>query len=89
MAAELMHTRLAALDGLSPAERGRLLGTLDAWLEHQRHTPAIAAQLHVHPQTVRYRLAKLRELLGDAIDTPGGRFELALALRVYSATGGG
>ncbi|HEY5188736.1 MAG TPA: helix-turn-helix domain-containing protein [Solirubrobacteraceae bacterium] len=89
MAAELMHTRLAALDGLSPAERGRLLGTLEAWLEHQRHTPAIAAQLHVHPQTVRYRLAKLRELLGDAIDTPGGRFELALALRVYSATGGG
>ena len=37
-------------------------------------------------------MAKLRELLGDALDTPDGRFELGLALRIraaYSATGGG
>ena len=80
------------LDALPPAERARLLETLAAWLAHQRHTPAIAAELHVHPQTVRYRMAKLRELLGEALDTPEGRFELELALRVpgaYSATGGG
>jgi DNA-binding PucR family transcriptional regulator len=37
--------------------------------------------LHVHPQTVRYRLAKLRELLDDRLETPDGRFELELALR--------
>jgi DNA-binding PucR family transcriptional regulator len=58
-----------------------LLETLDAWLRHQRHTPRIAEELHVHPQTVRYRLATLRELLGETIDTPQGRFELELALR--------
>ena len=56
-----------------------------AWLAHQRHTPRIAAELHVHPQTVRYRILKLRELLGDAIDTPGMRFELELALRARGA----
>jgi DNA-binding PucR family transcriptional regulator len=39
----------------------------------------------VHPQTVRYRIAKLRELLGDALDEPDGRFELELALRVRAA----
>jgi hypothetical protein len=92
LAAELMRTRLAALDELPAAERARLLDTLAAWLEHQRHTPAIAAQLHVHPQTVRYRMAKLRELLGESLDTPDGRFELVLALRIraaYSGTGGG
>ncbi|MEO6859299.1 MAG: helix-turn-helix domain-containing protein [Solirubrobacteraceae bacterium] len=78
-------------------ENERLLDTLGAWLDHQRHTPDIAEQLHVHPHTVRYRMAKLRELLGDALDTPAGRFELGLALRVrassgerdYSVTGGG
>jgi PucR C-terminal helix-turn-helix domain len=92
LAGELMRTRLAALDELPSAERARLLDTLAAWLEHQRHTPAIAAQLHVHPQTVRYRMAKLRELLGESLDTPDGRFELALVLRIraaYSGTGGG
>ena len=41
----------------------------------------VAAELHVHPQTVRYRLGRLRELLGDALDDPAARFELALALR--------
>ncbi|MGI9184383.1 MAG: PucR family transcriptional regulator [Solirubrobacteraceae bacterium] len=85
LGAELVRTRLAALDGLPAAERTRLLDTLSAWLEHQRHTPAIADQLHVHAQTVRYRMAKLRELLGESLDTPDGRFELELALRIRDA----
>jgi DNA-binding PucR family transcriptional regulator len=35
----------------------------------------------VHPQTVGYRLAQLRELYGDALDDPQMRFELELVLR--------
>jgi DNA-binding PucR family transcriptional regulator len=35
----------------------------------------------VHPQTVRYRLGRLRELLGPALDDPDARFELELVLR--------
>ena len=66
----------------------RLLETLRAWLDHQRHTPRIAAELHVHPQTVRYRVRQLRELLGDAIETPEGRFELELALRARQSLPG-
>jgi hypothetical protein len=82
------RARLAPLDDLAPGERARLTGTLAAWLDHQRHTPAIAAQLHVHPQTVRYRIAKLRELLGDVMDSGEGRFELGLALRIAAALPG-
>ncbi len=77
--------RLAPLEALPAADRDRLLETLTAWLDHQRHTPRVAAQLHVHPQTVRYRLGKVRELLGDALDTAEQRFELELALRVRRA----
>ena len=36
----------------------------------------------MHVQTVRYRLDRLRDLLGEALDDPEGRLELALALRV-------
>jgi hypothetical protein len=82
LAGLLARTRLAALDDLPAGERERLTETLAAWLDHQRHTPAIAQELHVHPQTVRYRIAKLRELLGDAMETAEGRFGLALALRI-------
>ena len=34
----------------------------------------------MHPQTVRYRLAQLRELFGDALDDPASRARLFLAL---------
>jgi hypothetical protein len=89
LAAALVAERLAPLERLPAAERDRLLETIEAWLAHQRHTPAIAQALHVHPQTVRYRIAKARELLGDALTSPDGRFELELALRVRRARGGG
>ena len=85
LAVGLMGARLAPLLELPDAERDRLVETLAAWLAHQRHVPGIAAELHVHPQTVRYRVNRLRELLGDALDDPGGRFELELALRIRRA----
>jgi DNA-binding PucR family transcriptional regulator len=84
LARELASTRLAALEELPEPERTRLTETLSAWLAHQRHTPGIAAELHVHPQTVRYRLGQLRELLGDELDTPDGRLDLELALKVQA-----
>ena len=30
----------------------------------------MAAAMGVHPQTARYRIARLRELYGDALETP-------------------
>ena len=63
------------------ASRERLVETLAAWLEHQGEIRPAAEQLHVHTQTVRYRVAQLRELLGDRMGCPDGRLELELALR--------
>ena len=47
-------------------------------------TEAIADRLGVHVSTIRYRLARLRELFGDDLDDPEARFELALALRAHA-----
>ncbi len=84
----LARRRLAPLDVLAPAGRERMRATLRAWLAHQGHVGATARQLHVHPQTVRYRLARLRELFGDALDDPQARFECQLALRGVPPAGG-
>jgi len=81
--AELATRRLCALADETPASRRRLEATLRSWLDHQGEVGRVAAELHVHPQTVRYRLGRLRGLLGDALDDPRGRFELALALRAH------
>jgi PucR-like helix-turn-helix protein len=73
---------LAPLAALPPPRRERMLETLDAWLANPGRPRAMAVQLHLHVQGVRYRLAQLRELFGDALDDPDSRFELALALRL-------
>ena len=82
LAGELAAARLAPLDALRPAVRERLQATLREWLDNQGRVDETARALEVHPQTVRYRLAQLRETFGSALDDAGGRFELALALRV-------
>ena len=51
------------------------------WLAEQGRLGAVAAALDIHPQTARYRLGRLRELFGDALEDPDGRFWLELALR--------
>jgi hypothetical protein len=81
LAADLAAGALAPLDELRPGARGRLRATLRAWLDHPGQVTRVAGELHVHPQTVRYRVAQLRELFGDRLEDPDARFELALALR--------
>jgi hypothetical protein len=78
---ELVAHRLAPLAGLDPTTRARLAETLRAWLDHHGEVRPAADALHVHVQTVRYRLAQLRELLGPGLDDPVARLEITVALR--------
>jgi DNA-binding PucR family transcriptional regulator len=82
---ELRARRLAPLESLTPAARDRMTETLKAYLDHRGNAPAMAESLHVHPQTVRYRLKKLRDLFGEALDDPDARFELETSLRIRGA----
>jgi hypothetical protein len=77
----LAERRLAPLAGTRPGTRERLADTLLAWLSHAGSRNAVAAELHLHPQTVAYRLGLLRDLFGPALDDPRARFELQVALR--------
>jgi hypothetical protein len=81
LGAELAEQRLAPLAALPDGPRARLTETLRAWLDRPGQVQAVAAELGVHPQTVRYRVRQLRELFGDALEDPEARFELGLALR--------
>ncbi|WP_312858215.1 helix-turn-helix domain-containing protein [Pseudonocardia pini] len=71
---------LRPLEASAPASRERLCETLASWLRHLGDRQAVAAELHIHPQTVRYRLARLHELFGPQLDDPDVRSRLLLAL---------
>jgi hypothetical protein len=73
---------LAPLRRLRPEQADRLAETLLAWLESADNAETAARSLHVHPQTVRYRLRQLTVLFGDRLSDPDARFTLQVALRV-------
>jgi PucR C-terminal helix-turn-helix domain len=73
--------RLAALDDLTAKSRTRMEDTALAYLRRQGNAAAMAESMDVHAQTARYRLARLRGLLGGQLDDPEARFELELCLR--------
>jgi DNA-binding PucR family transcriptional regulator len=79
--AALRERSLAPLCDETDASRARLESTLRAWLRHRGAQAQVASELGVHPQTVRYRMGRLRELFGGALDDPETRFALELALR--------
>ena len=71
---------LAPLLQLRPGSAEKLVETLRSWLLHQGRRDAVAADLFVHAQTVRYRMTQVRELLGDRLDDPRAVLELTVAL---------
>jgi PucR-like helix-turn-helix protein len=77
----IAERRLSAFDGLTERSGERMRETALAYVRHGGNAVAMAAELHVHAQTARYRIARLRELLGEQLDDPDARFELELALR--------
>ena len=82
VASLLADRALEPLAGLSSAKRLMHAETLLAWLAHQGRREDVAAALHVHPQTVRYRMNQLRDLYGDRLTDPRQVLELMLGLVV-------
>jgi hypothetical protein len=80
--ADLRRRVLEPLSELRPGTAQRLEQTLRSWLLHQGRRDDVAADLTVHPQTVRYRMTQLRELYGDRLRDPATVLELVIALGV-------
>ena len=77
---DLRQQVLAPLEGLTESTAARLTETLRSWLLHHGRRSAVAADLVVHPQTVRYRMTQLRERYGDRLEDPEVVLQLTVAL---------
>lgn len=78
--ADLRRQALAPLADLKATTAERLAQTLRSWLLHHGRRSAVAEELVIHPQTVRYRMTQLRELYGAALEDPETLLELTVAL---------
>jgi len=68
------------------ARNGSLVATLRAYLETGEQQQA-AQRLRVHPNTLRYRLDRIREIGGFELEDSETRLNLAVALRVQALLG--
>jgi purine catabolism regulator len=65
-----------------------LYEALTCWFEHDLDIAAAASALHLHPNSLRYRLARIEEILGRPLRLPGTIADLHIAL-LAERTGGG
>lgn len=73
----LIDPRVRALREKDPT----LVETLRAHLDSFGEVAAAAQSLHVHPNTVRYRVRRIEEVLGTSLADPDVRLLLSLSLR--------
>jgi hypothetical protein len=78
--ADLRAQVLAPLGGLRPATADKLTETLRAWLLHQGRREEVASMLFIHPQTVRYRMGRLREVYDEQLEDPEWVLRATIAL---------
>jgi DNA-binding PucR family transcriptional regulator len=69
-------------DDLSSEEKDVLSDTFRAWLANQGSAAKAAAQLHVHPNTVRHRLHRIEARTGRSLAVPDQLAELCLAFEI-------
>jgi hypothetical protein len=72
--------RLLAYD---EARNATMIDTLRAWLDAHGDVVIASEQSHVHQNTFRYRLRRISEIGGFALDDPEARFALDLQLRLF------
>jgi len=81
--ARLVDPRVRDLQAQDPG----LVPTLRAYLDSFGDVAAAAQQLHVHPNTVRYRVRGIEKLLATSLANPDVRLLLSLGLRATERSG--
>ena len=77
----LREQTMAPIRDLTPKAHARMAETALAYVENAGNAAEMARSLDIHPQTARYRIARLREHFGDDLDRPDRRLALELSLR--------
>ncbi|MFG1949178.1 PucR family transcriptional regulator [Nonomuraea sp. NPDC048826] len=78
---------LGAVLAYDAAHDSRLLDTVRAWMEHDRRSEDTAAALHIHPNTLAYRLRRFASLTGRDLTSTAAFAEVWLALQAARQLG--
>ncbi|MGI8331239.1 PucR family transcriptional regulator [Actinomadura scrupuli] len=85
---QITADRLAPLMRVKQPQRYRLAETLLTYIEAGFNAAEVSVRLHVHAQTIRYRIRQLEALFGDDMHHPVRQLELHMVLHAWLATAG-
>ena len=80
---------LGKLDGQERQRGSELLATLACYFRENSSPQRTARSLHVHPNTVAYRIRRIQEITGLQLDTYRDRLMAQVALEIIDALGTG
>jgi sugar diacid utilization regulator len=80
---------LGKLDGQERQRGTELLATLACYFRENSSPQRTARSLHVHPNTVAYRIRRIQEITGLQLDTYRDRLMAQVALEIIDALGTG
>jgi len=83
----LKHHPLRALYALNEDDKLSLLETLEIFLDNYPSIKTTAEKLYIHPNTVKYRIKKIKDIVGAQIlDDPQARLQCHLLLKILKAS---
>jgi len=78
--------RLAVIPGGADDDRvAGLVASVRVWLEHDRQTDRAARALHIHPNTLLYRIRRFEQISGRSLASTESLAEVWLAMRTTAA----
>ncbi len=80
----LVEEYLGAIARKDAKHQSELLFTLRTFLETGGHHPTTAKRCQIHISTLKYRLSRISEVLGQQLGDPAVRFRLNLAFEVLT-----
>lgn len=81
---DFVDSAVGALVSYDARKGSELMATLQAYLSTGANLSSTAKMLHVHRNTLKYRLARIAELSGLDPDDPNDRFNLQLATSMWA-----
>ena len=85
-AMDYVMPKLLELAALDRARELGLMYTLDHYIRSGRSVSATAREMHLHRNTVNYRIAKAMEILEISLDDPKAFARLEMSLRILACT---
>jgi PucR family transcriptional regulator, purine catabolism regulatory protein len=81
----LVSQVLGAVLEYDSVHEGGLVHSVRVWLEHYRQTDRAARALHIHPNTLLYRIRRFEQLSGRSLASTESLAEVWLAMRTTAA----